>query len=100
MKKTKKVNTVHIRFKQRTVRKGSTTVQGLEDPELSVKENKSLLKKLAKTFRKKLSCSCAVKEDDKFGLVLQLSGDQREKLKDLLIENHKYDEEDIKLHGF
>ncbi len=96
----KKIDTVHIRFQQRTARKGTTIVEGLCNQEADDDLNKKILKTLSKTLRKKLSCSCAVKYDKQRGFILQLAGDHREKIKEFLIENGDYEKEYIKLHGF
>lgn len=99
MEKNKKSNTIHIRYQQRTARKGITIIEGLCDEELDNDLQKKLLKKLSKTFRKKLSCSCAVKYDKTRGFILQLSGDHRNEIQTFLIKSGDYEKEDIKLHG-
>lgn len=100
MEKGKISNIIHIRYQQRTARKGTTIIEGLEDIKLDDDENKKVLKKLSKIFRKKLSCSCAVKMSKDTGYVLQLSGDHRDEIMEFLINSGGWDENSIKLHGF
>ncbi|KDE08262.1 hypothetical protein MVLG_01528 [Microbotryum lychnidis-dioicae p1A1 Lamole] len=92
---TKKASTVanhiHIRIQQRNGRKTITTLQGVPteyDP-----------KKLLKAFKKEFACNGSLVDDEEMGQVIQLQGDQRTKIAEILIEEG-IDKETIKLHGF
>ena len=92
--KTSQENTIqeiHIRIQKRNGKKSITTVQGL-----SQKEATATHKKLVK----KLCCGGSVKEDEKYGTILQLNGDQREEIKTFLITTAKMPESRITIHGF
>ena len=70
---------IHIRIQQRNGRKTlTTTVQGIADD-----YNK---KKLVKAFKKKFACNGTVIEHPEYGEVIQLQGDQRKNIRQLLIE--------------
>ncbi|WFD21585.1 Eukaryotic translation initiation factor eIF-1 [Malassezia equina] len=65
-------NYVHIRIQQRNGRKTLTTLQGLPkeyDP-----------KKLLKAFKKEFACNGTLVDDEELGQVIQLQGDQRQKI--------------------
>jgi translation initiation factor 1 len=69
-----------------------TTVEGLS-PELD-------LKRIVKAIRKKFCCQGIVKTDEAKGTVaLQVSGDQRENIKQWLIAEGLATEQQIRLHG-
>ena len=68
-KKEKKQYMVHIQYQQRTTRKGNTLIQGLAD-DLD-------FKKLLRHFKKLWNCNGTVINDEEFGQVIQLSGDNR-----------------------
>ncbi|ORY62872.1 translation initiation factor SUI1 [Leucosporidium creatinivorum] len=92
---TKKVQTqaehIHIRIQQRNGRKTITTLQGVPkayDP-----------KKLLKAFKKEFACNGSIVEDDEMGQVIQLQGDQRTKIAEILMEEG-IKREVIKVHGF
>ncbi|SGY30193.1 BQ5605_C002g01128 [Microbotryum silenes-dioicae] len=84
-------NHIHIRIQQRNGRKTITTLQGVPteyDP-----------KKLLKAFKKEFACNGSLVDDEEMGQVIQLQGDQRTKIAEILIEEG-IDKETIKLHGF
>ena len=82
---------VHIRFQQRTGRKGITTVQGL---------NQGLnFEKLNKEFKKRWGCAGTVIQDPEAGYVIQLQGDQRQHLTEFLIEEKLAKEANIRVFG-
>ncbi|WFD39227.1 Eukaryotic translation initiation factor eIF-1 [Malassezia japonica] len=84
-------NYVHIRIQQRNGRKTLTTLQGLPkeyDP-----------KKLLKAFKKEFACNGTLVEDEELGQVIQLQGDQRQKISMFLIEEG-IPKQDVKVHGF
>lgn len=87
----KKTNEVHIRFQQRSGRKGVTTVQGL---------NQRLdFDKLNKEFKKRWGCAGTIIQDKEAGIVIQLQGDQRDHLKEFLVEEKLTKVEHLRLHG-
>ncbi|KAJ3260801.1 Eukaryotic translation initiation factor eIF-1 [Boothiomyces macroporosus] len=73
---------IHIRIQQRNGRKTITTVQGLP----VVIDQKKLVK--------------AFKKDEEWGDVIQLSGDQRQKVTDFLVAEGISKKDKIKIHGF
>ncbi|KAL6065522.1 putative RNA-binding protein eif1AD [Balamuthia mandrillaris] len=82
---------IHLRIQKRSGRKSLTTVQGLSP---------SHANKVLKALRKLLCCNGTVIEDEEFGLVIQLQGDQREKVKEFLISKGLCTEKTIKVHGY
>ena len=63
---------VHIRIQQRNGRKTLTTVQGLS--------SEYDFKKIVKVAKKEFACNGTVVEHPEYGEVVQLQGDQREKI--------------------
>jgi len=91
-KSTKAPDYVHIRIQQRNGRKTLTTVQGIPeeyDP-----------KKLLKHFKKEFACNGTLVDDEELGQVIQLQGDQRAKISQMLIDDVELPRETIKIHGF
>ncbi|CAO1616373.1 unnamed protein product [Parajaminaea phylloscopi] len=82
---------VHIRIQQRNGRKTLTTLQGLP------KEYD--LKKLLKAFKKEFACNGTLVDDEELGQVIQLQGDQRQKISAFLIEEG-IPKGDLRVHGF
>mmetsp|Transcript_4654 Transcript_4654/g.9368 ORF Transcript_4654/g.9368 Transcript_4654/m.9368 type:complete len:110 (-) Transcript_4654:1264-1593(-) len=82
---------VHIRLQQRNGRKSLTTVQGLNE--------KLDLNKITKAFKKEFCCNGCVVDDEELGRVIQLQGDQREKVKNFLVEEDIATKRNIKVHG-
>ena len=82
---------IHIRVQQRNGKKSITTVQGI--PEMFD------LKRILKFFKKDFACNGAI-VDDKEGQVIQLSGDQREKVATFLHTEEIAKKNRIKVHGF
>lgn len=82
---------VHIRLQQRNGRKSLTTIQGLDD--------KLDLNKLTKAFKKEFCCNGCVVENKELGKVIQLQGDQREKVRSFLAEEEIASSRMIKVHG-
>lgn len=83
------ISDIHIRLKQRTARKSLTYIEGLaEDLDLE---------KICRYLKKTLRTNGAVIDKT----VIQLSGDQRVRVKTLLKNVHIWDHPDpiIKLHG-
>jgi len=85
-------NYVHIRINQRNGRKSITSVSGLP-------ENLDL-KKILSALMKKYGCGGAVIKHKSLGTIIQLSGDQRKNILDILVSNDIYPSEGIKIHGF
>jgi translation initiation factor 1 len=82
---------VHIRLQQRNGRKSLTTIQGLDE--------KLDLNKLTKAFKKEFCCNGCVVENKELGRIIQLQGDQREKVKSFLAEEEIASKGLIKVHG-
>ncbi|KAK0549561.1 Eukaryotic translation initiation factor eIF-1 [Tilletia horrida] len=90
-KKAQQDKYVHIRIQQRNGRKTVTTLQGLP------KEYDA--KKLLKAFKKEFACNGTVVDDPELGDVIQLQGDQRQKIAQFLVEE-AIPKDTIKVHGF
>ncbi|GAA5853501.1 hypothetical protein JCM8547_002481 [Rhodosporidiobolus lusitaniae] len=91
VKKAKQADHIHIRIQQRNGRKTITTLQGVPteyDP-----------KKLLKAFKKEFACNGSIVEHEEMGKVIQLQGDQRQNIFNILIEEG-LDKDTIKVHGF
>jgi translation initiation factor 1 len=89
-------NKYHIRVQQRNGKKCITTLDGLEE-DLD-------LKKICKAMREAFSCNGNVrmKSDEETGVV-QLQGDQRENIKQWLLDQEiilKNEADRIVVHGF
>ena len=89
-------NYIHIRIQQRTGRKHITIIEGLP-ADLD-------LKKICSTMQKSFSCGGQVitDEDDRGHVqnIITLSGDQRQKVNDFLLNEQIADKECIKIHGY
>ena len=83
---------IHIRIQQRNGRKTLTTVQGIADDYDK--------KKLVKVFKKKFACNGTVIEHPEYGEVIQLQGDQRKNMCQVLIETGLAKDDQLKAHGF
>ena len=94
---------IHIQVQKRNARKNITTVVGLDLIDLD-------LKKIVKSFKKTFQCNGTIDEGPKIpvseqkrkkpiGAIL-LSGDQRQNVKQFLIENDIVKEEFIIVHGY
>ncbi|EFO18374.2 hypothetical protein LOAG_10121 [Loa loa] len=82
----------HIRIQQRTGRKTITTVQGIA-PEYD-------LKKIVRYLKKEYNCNGTTVDHPEYGEVIQLTGDQRQHIKDFLCRVGIVKEENCKIHGF
>ena len=88
-----KKNCIHLHIKQRNGRKSITFVENIE---LINKSNQpNFMDKIKQVFSKKFNCSVCIKEDN----ILQLQGDQRNNIKDYLIDNKFIKEDYIVVHG-
>lgn len=85
-------NKVHIRIQQRNGRKTITTLQGIDE--------KYDQKKLAKAFKKEFNCNGTVVEDEQYGEVIQLTGDQRNNIQQFLVDVGMCKKEATVVHGF
>jgi len=83
---------IHIRIQQRSGRKTLTTVQGI-DPKYD-------FKKIVRAAKKEFACNGTVVEHPEYGEVIQLQGDQRTNISDLLKKYNLAKEDNIKVHGF
>jgi len=83
---------VHIRIQQRNGRKTLTTIQGIN--------SKYDLKKIAKNCKKEFNCNGTVVDHPEYGEVIQLTGDQRDKVEKWLLETTIVKKEQLKVHGF
>lgn len=79
-------------MQQRSGRKTLTTVQGLP-PALDKK-------RVLKAFKKVFACNGTIVDDEEQGEVIQLSGDQRHKVANVLVDEGVASKEEIKIHGF
>ncbi|KAI1728707.1 alg9-like mannosyltransferase family domain-containing protein [Ditylenchus destructor] len=87
---------VHIRIQQRTGRKTITTVQGIPT-ECNTGYD---LKKIVRYLKKEYNCNGTIVEHPEYGEVIQLTGDQRQHIKDFLCKVGIVKEENCKIHGF
>ena len=83
---------IHVRVQQRNGRKTLTTVQGLP---VDLDQ-----KKMVKYFKKEFACNGTIVKDEDDMEIIQLSGDQREKIKIFLIEQEICQQDEVKIHGF
>ncbi|EPQ28538.1 uncharacterized protein PFL1_03842 [Pseudozyma flocculosa PF-1] len=90
-KQQQQQNYVHIRVQQRNGRKTLTTLQGLP------KEWDQ--KMLLKAFKKDFACNGTIVEDEELGQVIQLQGDQRQKIAEFLV-TEGMPKNEVKVHGF
>src|ERR1700682_2724165 len=79
---------VHLRIQQRTGRKSITTVQGLAD-DLD-------LKKILKALKRTYNTNGTIVHDEEVGEVIQLAGDQRRNVYDMLVKCNIIDKDKIK----
>ncbi|KAG0231260.1 Eukaryotic translation initiation factor eIF-1 [Actinomortierella wolfii] len=84
--------TFDIRIQQRNGRKTLTTLQGLP------KEFDQ--KRMLKVFKKDFACNGTLVEDEELGSIIQLQGDQRAKVLNILTTEAGIDRKQIKVHGF
>ena len=89
---TSEGNHVHIRIQQRNARKSITTIQNIKTD--------TPMKNIARELSRNLHCSAAIKNDKRFGEVIQIQGDVRNEVATFLVQegisNRKY----IHIHGY
>lgn len=83
---------IHVRIQQRNGRKTLTTVQGIAGDYDK--------KKIVRYCKKEFACNGTVVEHPEYGEILQLQGDQRNKIGQFLVRAGLAREEQIKVHGF
>lgn len=83
---------VHIRIQQRNGRKTLTTVQGISAD--------FDLRRIVKACKKEFACNGTVVEHPEYGEVIQLQGDQRNKIGQFLQKTGIAAASRIKVHGF
>ncbi len=87
---------IHVRIQQRNGKKSITTIEGLDD-DLD-------LKRICKAMRKCFNCNGNVTQTkDEENLIIQLQGDQRENIKNWLIEQEIITKSEVSrlvIHGF
>ncbi len=86
---------LHVRIQKRNGKKCITTAQGFEE-DLDVK-------RICKAMRKQFNCNGNVIQDEDNGEVLQLQGDQRENVKQWLLDNQVFNKNEVDrivIHGF
>lgn len=83
---------IHIRIQQRNGRKTLTTVQGIAE-----EYDK---KKIVKACKKEFACNGTVVEHPEYGEVIQLQGDQRNHIYELLLQAGLAKKDNLKVHGF
>jgi translation initiation factor 1 len=87
----KLLDSVHIRIQQRNGKKVITIIQGLDA--------KIPRKDLIKKFKTMYACGGHIAEDEEFGEVIQLTGDQRIKVRDYLVDNELVEADKVEIHG-
>lgn len=75
------IKDIHIRIQQRNGRKTLTTIEGIP--------SKFDLKKILKVIKKQFACNGTIVNDEKAGDVIQLQGDQRNVVKEFLVDKEK-----------
>ncbi len=78
---------LHVRIQKRNGKKCITTAQGFEE-DLDVK-------RICKAMRKQFNCNGNVIQDEDNGEVLQLQGDQRENVKQWLLDNQVFNKNEV-----
>src|SRR5439155_25661549 len=70
----------HIKLQQRNGKKCITLVEGLD--KFDKEKTNEFMEKMSKQFRKTFNCAATIKKPEN---IIQLQGDHRQKIKDLLI---------------
>jgi len=83
---------IHIRLQQRTTKKYITIIEGMSE--------NTELKKIIKLMKKKFVCNGTILKNDDNEKILNLSGDQRHKVKEFLVNYNISKENDVIVHGF
>tara|TARA_Y100001958_G_C21101515_1_gene451322 strand:- start:568 stop:849 length:282 start_codon:yes stop_codon:yes gene_type:complete len=84
-------NKIHLNITKRNARKYITSVEGLEE-----KDFEKGMKYFLKRIKKKFSCNGSI---DKETNTIQVQGDQRENIKEYLVNRYNFNSEDIIIHG-
>ena len=80
-----------LRVQQRSGTKAITIVQGLRDSEIT----QELCSKLKKSF----NCSASITSDKEFGVIIKLSGDQRQRISEFFVKHAIRKVDRIVIHG-
>lgn len=83
---------IHLRVQQRTTRKRTTTIEGLNNEIVDMKQ-------FLKDVKKRFSCGGCIEKSKEHGLVIKLTGDQREDTKNYIIRLNMAEADDIIIHG-
>lgn len=84
---------IDIRVFQRSPRRYVTTIEGLNQININ-------LKKVVKYMKKIFSCGATIIKDKHNNDVIKLQGDQRNGIKDFLLDENIVTTEQIKVHGY
>lgn len=57
-------------------------------------------KKLLKAFKKEFACNGTIVDDEELGQVIQLQGDQRQKVAAFIVQEGITSKTEVKVHGF
>ncbi len=82
---------IDIRIQKRNNKKCHTFIEGLGEIDF---------KPLLKQMKKKFQTNGAILEDEEFGKIVQIQGDHREGVKQLILSEKLFMEEQIRVHGF
>lgn len=83
---------IHVQYQQRNGRKGWTNIHGLNTDDNNIKV-------LIKTIKKKFACSTTIKRDEDNNNIIQLQGDHRDGIKELLVTTLNISAKNIVLRG-
>jgi translation initiation factor 1 len=87
-----KKSKVHVRLQMRTGKKSLTTISGMDC-------SKQELELILRPMRKMFNTNGTILKDDEFGLIIQLQGDMRDRVKEYLVRHEGYESTDIIMHG-
>merc|ERR1712087_252001 len=90
--KGKTESMVHIRYQQRSGRKGVTTVAGLP--------RTIEFKPLAKRMKKKWSTNATLMDCEEMGMVIQLQGDLRHEIGVFVVKEGLVEKAQVRVHGY
>lgn len=89
---------IHIKIQQRNGKKSFTIIEGLDKIDLPTnKTPDEFLNDVSKKFKKSFNCMSTVIKSDN---TIKLSGDQRDNIKEFLVNMKLVNEDQIKIHGF
>lgn len=94
-KETAPASPIHIRIKQRTGKKHITTVEGLP--------NDLDMPLILSAMKKRFNCNghlAKPDDEDSDDLIIQLTGDQRDRVQEFLVSEEIADKDSIYIHGY